>query len=230
MEPAFQGAAGFPSDVRPKSIHEIAGLIREGIGTGRFQPQERLVEESLARTFETNRAVVRGALALLEQERLIVRERNRGARVRAISATEATQILEVRAVLEGLIARQAALRIDGPGVAELREKLARMRALTEAGDLRAYLQCNADFHAAIARIAAHDAASNLLDVLQSQSRRFQFRSVVYHDRLASSLEEHERIVDALERHDAEGAEAALRAHVQNVADTVGKIGHLDFQP
>lgn len=211
-------------------MHEIAAQIREAIGSGRLAPRERLVEESLAQSLNTNRAAVRGALALLEQEQLVVRERNRGARVRAVSPEEARQMLEVRAVLEGLIARQAALRIDATGIERLRALVQRMRDLRASDDLRGYLDANAAFHRAISEIASHDAATKLLDVLQSQSSRFQFRSVVYHGRLAESLAEHERIVEALERRDPEAAEATLRAHVGNVAETVAKISRLDFLP
>lgn len=209
------------------TIHDIAARLRTAIGAGELQPQERLVEESIARSYRTNRAFVRGALALLEEERLVVRERNRGVRVRPVTPAEATEILEVRAVLEGLIAKRAAAAIDAAGVAALRTLLARMRELSATDDLRGYLQCNAEFHRAIAEIGRHDAASRLLDLMQSQSRRFQFRSVVYRGRLAASMSEHEHVVDALERGDGDEAEAAIRAHVLAVADTVGKIGNLE---
>lgn len=229
MEPALQPLAA-PAETRPKSMHDVARQLREAIGSGQLQPRERLVEESLARTFGTNRAVIRSALVLLEQEHLIVRERNRGACVRAITPAEAVQILDVRAVLEGLIARNAAQRIDDGGIATLRALLERMRELKDTDDLRGYLQCNTDFHRTISEIADHEAATKLLDVLQSQSRRFQFRSVVYHGRLADSLEEHERIFAALAARDPDAAEAALRAHVQNVADSVGRTSSLEFLP
>jgi DNA-binding GntR family transcriptional regulator len=227
MEPAFQPTDSSPPDERPMTIHDIAARLRIAIGAGELQPQERLVEESIARSFGTNRAFVRGALALLEEERLVVRERNRGVRVRAVTPAEATEILEVRAVLEGLIARRAAAAIDATRIGVLRALLARMHALSDADDLRGYLQCNAQFHRAIAEIGRHAAASRLLDLMESQSRRFQFRSVVYRGRLAASLREHALIVDALERRDGDAAEAAIRQHVLAVADTVGKIGNLE---
>ena len=53
---------------------------------------------------------MRTALARLEQEGLVEHERHRGARVRLVDEREAVEILEARAVLEGLAARQAATR------------------------------------------------------------------------------------------------------------------------
>jgi DNA-binding GntR family transcriptional regulator len=230
METAFGSTESLAPEAAHLSMHDVASRLREAIGSGQFQPRERLIEESLARAFGTNRAVIRNALVLLEQEQLIVRERNRGACVRAISPAEATQILEVRAVLEGLLARQAAPRIDEEGIATLRRLLDRMYELRDCEDLRGYLQCNADFHRTISEIAEHEATTKVLDALQSQSRRFQFRSVVYHGRLGDSLEEHERILAALVAHDGVAAEAAVRAHVEKVAETVSRTSNFEFMP
>src|SRR5690349_18090066 len=83
--------------------------LREAIRRGEFQPNERLIEMDLAHSLGAGRAAVRTALARLEQEGLVQRERYRGARVRLISETEAIEILEARAVLEGLAVRHAAM-------------------------------------------------------------------------------------------------------------------------
>src|SRR6266702_6437032 len=85
--------------------------LREAIMSGEFQPNERLIEMDLAQSLGAGRAAIRTALARLEQEGLVQRERYRGARVRLISETEAVEILEVRAALESLAMRYAALNI-----------------------------------------------------------------------------------------------------------------------
>ena len=58
---------------------DVAVRLREFIATGRFVPNERLVEADLATVLQANRANVRIALAMLDQEGLVIRERNRGA-------------------------------------------------------------------------------------------------------------------------------------------------------
>ena len=86
--------------------------LREAIISGRFMPNERLIELQLVNFLATNRANVRTALARLEQEGLVIIEPNRGARVRLVSDVEALEITQARGVLEGLVARQAAERIN----------------------------------------------------------------------------------------------------------------------
>ena len=84
--------------------------LRDAIVDGRLAPNERLVEEELAARLGTTRANVRTALARLEAQGLVIREHNRGARVRVIEIGEAIEILEVRATIEALVARRAAAR------------------------------------------------------------------------------------------------------------------------
>src|SRR5260370_50831 len=82
--------------------------LREGIIAGRFQPNERLVEANLSRMLNAGRTAGRAALVRLDQEGLVTREHNRGARVRVVSDPEALQIERGRAARERLLARPAA--------------------------------------------------------------------------------------------------------------------------
>ena len=80
--------------------------LREAIVRGDLAPDARLVEAELSTTFDMSRGAVRTALIRLEQDGLVVREPHRGARVRRVSDEEAVEILQARAVLEGLAVRR----------------------------------------------------------------------------------------------------------------------------
>src|SRR3954470_24663653 len=86
------------------------GVLHAQIVSGELSPGERLVEEELAEQLGASRGAIRTALLRLEHDRLVLRERNRGARVRRVTADEAVEILEARAALESLAAGYAALR------------------------------------------------------------------------------------------------------------------------
>ena len=98
--------------------------LREAIVRGEIAPNSRLVESDVVTSFEMSRGAVRNALIRLEQEGLVVRQPHRGARVRQVSDREAIEILQARAVLEGLAVRLTAERIDEAGVERLRACLA----------------------------------------------------------------------------------------------------------
>lgn len=194
--------------------------LREAILSGAFMPNEHLVEADLAKMLETGRAAVRGALARLEHEGLVERMPYRGARVRRISETEAIEIVEARAALEALVARQAAKNATPDDVTELHAILDELREHSRANDLLAYSDTNARLHRKIISIAKHSTAERLIATLNAQNVRFQYRTILAPGRPAHSLKEHETIVNAIATGDADAAEAAMRTHLSHVAETL----------
>lgn len=205
--------ANAPEDDRRQ---DAALRLREWITGGRFMPNERLIETDLAETLGANRANVRMALAMLEQEGLVVRERNRGARVRLISDAEAIEIAEARQSLEALVARQAAERASKADCTALRGMIADMRKAHANADYLAISALNGRLHAEIQRIANNATVTRLLEMLRSQIVRQQYRAILLPGRARASVQEHAAIVAAICAHDALAAEAAMRQHMGGV--------------
>jgi DNA-binding GntR family transcriptional regulator len=199
--------------------------LREAIVRGDLAPDARLVESDVSTSFEMSRGAVRTALIRLEQEGLVVREPNRGARVRRVSDDEAVEILQARAVLEGLAVRHAAERIDEAGSARVRACLARQRELLEHGDLLGASETNAELHAMLLELSGHATAVRLIHALKAQTVRYQYRTILIPGRPVASVAEHAAIVDAVTAGNADEAEVAMRKHLFNVADAV-KRGRL----
>ncbi len=194
--------------------------LREAIVSGEFQPNERLVEIDLARRLNTGRTSIRAALVRLEQEGLVTRELNRGARVRLVSDREAVEIEQVRIALELLIVRHAAEKVTAADIEDLRVLLLEMRKRLDNGDPLGYSELNARFHQRIWDIADHGTAGKLLATLKSQSLRFQFRTILRPGRTERSLEEHLAIVEALSVRDPEASEGAMARHLSHVVETL----------
>jgi DNA-binding GntR family transcriptional regulator len=194
--------------------------LRAAIVRGEIAPNSRLVESDLVSTFAMTRAAVRNALIRLEQEGLVVREPHRGARVRQVTDTEAIEILQARAVLEGLAVRVTAERIDDAGAERLQAALARHRELLESGDLLGASDANGDLHATLLELSGHSTAQRLIHGLNSQTVRYQFRTILIPGRSTASQAEHAAIVEAVVARDPERAEAAMRRHIFNVADAL----------
>ncbi len=197
--------------------------LRKAILEGELLPNERLVELELARRFELGRAAVRTALARLEQEGLVESEPYRGARVRLVDEAEAVEILEARAALESLAVRYAARYITPEEVASLERLLEAMHQRREAGDLLGVSELNSQFHQALLRISRHKTAARLIESLQAQNVRHQFRTVLLPGRAARSLEEHRRILQAVAAHDEAGAAQAMLEHLTQVAEALRQV-------
>jgi DNA-binding GntR family transcriptional regulator len=194
--------------------------LRDEIVNGLLQPNERLIESDLARMLGVSRTVVRAALVRLEHEGLVEHERHRGSRVRLVELSEAVEIQEARAVLEGLAARLAAQRATPADVESLKAILAEMQRLRQADNLLGVSNENAKLHRRLLEISGHETASRLIATLNSQIVRFQYRTILLPGRSERSAVEHAAIVDAIASGDANAAEDAMRTHLSHIADAL----------
>jgi DNA-binding GntR family transcriptional regulator len=194
--------------------------LRADIVAGRLLPNERLVEADLTQRLGVGRAAVRTALARLEHEGLVELEPHRGARVRRVALAEAIEILQARAVLEGLAVRRAATQATEEDVVALRAILVEMRRLLDAGDLLGASDTNAVLHKRLREIGGHETANRLIVGLRSQLVRFEYRTILVPGRSEHSFAEHTAIVDAIAARDPCAAEEAMRTHLSHVAEAL----------
>lgn len=194
--------------------------LRKGITGGRLQPNQRLIELDLARELGVSRAAVRNALMRLEQEGLVEREPNRGARVRLISEEEAVEILEARAALECVAVRHAASNRTPEDLADLRLILGEIENRLQGSDLLGASDMNGQLHRRLIEMADHATISRLLRMLNSQTVRFQYRTILTPGRPAHSLAEHRAIVESVAAGDPDAAEGAMRVHLSQVTEAL----------
>ncbi|MEU8243839.1 GntR family transcriptional regulator [Actinoplanes missouriensis] len=197
--------------------------LRTAILAGEYMPGERLVEAQLIERFGVSRFNIRLALQDLSGEGLVEIQRNRGAQVRKISLAETIEITQVRMVLEGLVAAQAAERVTEEQASELDEIGLLMRRAVEAGEFRRYSDLNARLHALIRTIAGHATADRLIDTLRAQLARHQFMLSLLPGRPLVSLPQHERIITAIRDHDPRAAEEAMRDHIASVIEVLRSL-------
>ena len=146
--------------IRPiKKIREkVYEYLREGILNGEIKAGERLIESTIADDIGTSRTPVREALHTLEREGLVESLHRIGYLVRPISESEVSELCEIRLALEALALRWA-LHKDPVGLAKsMRENLSRCEQQVARGNLKAFVELDAQFHALISRIA--DSSSN----------------------------------------------------------------------
>jgi len=202
----------------------ITDVLRKEILTGRFEPGDRLLEVALSEQYSVGRAAIRSALVELTSEGLVEREANRGATVRRISVTEAIQINQARAVLEGLIAGQAARNASADDHAELRQIIADMEAAVDDVGGQAYSELNAILHRRLREMSGHDIAAQLVANLRDRSAHHQYRLALMPGRPSESLGQHRAIVDAVVGGDEPGATQAMHDHLMSVIDVLSRWG------
>jgi DNA-binding GntR family transcriptional regulator len=190
--------------------------LRSAITDGDLAPGARLVEADLVDLFGVSRSSARLAIEALAAEGLVERIPNRGARVRVVSTEEAVAITEARMALEALIARKAAERAGDDDVDRLRAHLGLMRAAVETGDLVKYSALIQQLHGMVRELADQPVAAGLVDRLQAQLVRHQFRLSLRPGRPQVSLRGLTGIVDAIAARDPDRADAAATDHFRSV--------------
>ncbi|MBY3071802.1 GntR family transcriptional regulator [Rhizobium laguerreae] len=124
----------------------IARAVEEDIIFGRLAPGTRLTEDALLARFHVTRHFARQAIVQLETMGIVVRERNKGATVRSLTARQVQEIYDVRELLQ----RQAALWIKLPAPEALIEELLALHdehgRHVESGYLRGVHEANDKFH------------------------------------------------------------------------------------
>jgi DNA-binding GntR family transcriptional regulator len=204
--------------IASSSLAEIAfAKLVEAISGGEFEPGQRLSEADLARRFGISRGPLREALQRLEG-RLVSRRARVGVHIIEFSPETLAELFSVREALEGMAARQAALKARKPDLKSLRGLLALHAKDPQLVAGAAYRQSSFDddFHAAIVKLSGNARLEALLfDQLYYQLRLYRFRSSATSGRARTAFEEHVAIVEAIESGDAEAAEAAMRTHIRN---------------
>src|SRR5579885_3504051 len=89
---------------------QVGARLRQAIVTGHFQPGARLIERELCTLLGVSRTSLREALRQLESDGLVVNIPHKGLVVATMTREEAEEIYQVRAAMEGLAGRLAALR------------------------------------------------------------------------------------------------------------------------
>jgi DNA-binding GntR family transcriptional regulator len=204
MEPA-------PRSVVTKTVlrEQVKGLLLERILAGTYAPGERLIETRIAQEMGLSQSPVREALRELELLRFVDSAPFRGAWVREVSDEELLQVYPIRAALEEVAAREAAVRLGGDVSALARE----IEGMAEAQDHRQQVEHDVRFHQLIVEAAGNPRLLEMWESLQVEARTTitALRTRLDPKEVAKL---HEPILVALRDRDGEAAGRAIRDHVE----------------
>lgn len=199
-----------------KPLREVVfNSIRGAIISGVLKPGERLMEVQLAEKMGVSRTPIREAIRKLELEGLVVMIPRKGAYVADLSIKNITDVLEVRAALEGLASGLAALRMTEEEIKELESIARHFEHAMNSNDVDDIIQTDIEFHEKILKSTRNEKLLQLTNSLMEQVQRFR---VMYLNKAIKStflIKEHYKIVDAISKRNREKAENMARIHIQN---------------
>ena len=197
-----------------EKVQTIVQTLEVDIVLGRLYPRERLVEETLARRFETKRHVIRQALNELESAGLLVHEANKGSTVCEYSAEEVRQLGQMRDFLERQAALLIPLPVDGEDYSKLKSLCDEHSTAIEQGDMLVVINANKEFHQALFRLCGNVFLANVIDEMAKKAILIRFSSSIDMNLLKQARDEHFKILDALRANDNRTLSEICVRHLQ----------------
>ena len=203
--------------------------LREEIIEGALEPGAVLGEVEQSARLGLSRTPLREALSRLVADGLAAPASGRGVQVTAVSLTEATQLFDLRIVLEVLAVRRAAEQADvhdaSTRFSALAERFERaVASLADGAEPTAYYGLTQELDVAVDDAVGNDYLADTLRSVRVHLARLRRLSRHCPGRLADSAREHAAIARAVASGNPELAAAATTVHLQQA------LAHLQSEP
>lgn len=210
---------------------EVVRQIEERIGRGELKPGDMLPPERvMAEEFGVSRTVIREATKALELQGLVEVQHGRGVMMARPTPERFTESLlryvriqqsplwalhELRSILEVEIAGLAAERRTDQDLQALQGLIERMNKTIDTP--AEYVEHDLEFHLMISRAAHNPLFPLVLEPVMTLMRESRRVGLTARNAPRRSIGAHRRIFAAIRAQDRNGAEAAMREHLEIVA-------------
>jgi len=195
--------------------------LRDDIITGALPAGAVLREVELVTRFGVSKTPLRDALVRLQKDGFVDIPPYRSAVVTGYSPTDLREIYELRELLEGACARQAALHISDTALNELEHLVQASAACVSDGavtqgreeELARLIQ---RFDLVLYAQSRNSRIDEMVGNIQGHVQRIGRLTTGIPGRLAKSVAEHQAIYEAIARRDGGSAETLMRRHIMSV--------------
>ncbi len=211
---------------RATTLHDnIYAVLRRDLVSGGLVPGQRVSIRTLADRFGTSLVPVRDALKRLVAEHALLMLPNRTVCVPQMTRERFQETLQARLMLEAMLTRRAAERVDHKEIAHLEEINDGMREAVSAGDVKRYLSSNHNFHFDLYSAACSEVVLPIVEMLWVQAG--PFLNAVFTDQgTRNAGGNHLEVLKALRRRDPISAAAAIERDLADAADLI--LASVDF--
>ncbi len=206
--------------VQPNLVEQVHEAILLEISSGKLAPGSRIIQEQIASELGVSRQPVQQALLLLRNQGVLSDAPGRGLIVAPLDPDHIRHMYDVRAVIEGLAFRKAALnnadlaKRDGPAFITK----GRQAALT--GSVSELIAADMAFHHFVYSLSENLLVAPAMDAHWTYTQRVMGEVLMRDEKPRDIWEQHEALLAAIIRGDGEAAEADAREHILAAADFI----------
>jgi len=192
--------------------------LEEQIVTLKIAPGTVVSEAVLGQRLGIGRTPIREALWRLARERLVTIIPHRGIIVSEINIKLQLRLLELRRVVERLVASRAAKRASDAERRRLEEIAAGMESAATANDDVAFMRLDREFNELTVAAARNEFATSAMSLVQGLSRRFWYLHCREAADMPLAARLHADVARAIARGEGEAAGRASDALVDYIED------------
>lgn len=211
-----------PDRKRGSGVRYVYDVLREEILDLKLPPGTQIDENQLAERLRMSRTPIREALVRLAGDGLVTTLPNRSTVVSNIDLMKLHSFFDAITLMYRVTTRLAGQNRTDADLAAIRAHQAAFVRAFQAGDARAMIATNRDFHAAIGAAGGNPYFQSLFLRLLDEGRRILR---LYYSSFDAGLPvhivtEHEDIIAAIEARDIEACDRLAQAHADQI---VGQI-------
>lgn len=204
------------SPARNTGAHVVYAELKRRILSLELKPGERIYEPAMASALQVSRTPLREAIRRLISESLLEQQPTGGVLVPALDEAAISELYEVRAAMESLMARSACMKATPADIEALEGILERNAAMVAFADDA--MQQGMALHAKIAGIAGNSWARRFHNQISSHMERYRHFTNSTQERRDQALAQHRTLVAALAGGDPEKAAKVAFDHVMGARD------------
>ncbi len=201
----------------------IVERLRVAILAGDIPPGAPLVETALSERFEVSRGPLREALRQLIEEGLVVTVPYTGTRVAELSVEDVHEIYSLRTVLETFAFEQVWPRRDDRFRTELKRRNEALIASIDAGDDRASILNELEFHGLVYEASGHRLLQRAWHGLRGRLQLYWAAHHRAHGRRGPRRDSHDSYIKAALGADFETMKAEIDDHMRRGMETTEKF-------
>ena len=206
--------------VQPKLVEQVHEAILLEISSGKLAPGSRIIQEQIASELGVSRQPVQQALLLLRNQGVLSDAPGRGLIVAPLDPDYIRHMYDVRAVIEGLAFRKAALnnadlaKRDGPAF------ITKGRQAAQTGSVSELIAADMAFHHFVYSLSENLLVAPAMDAHWTYTQRVMGEVLMLDEKPRDIWDQHEALLAAIIRGDGEVAEAHAREHILAAADFI----------
>ncbi|MBJ8436593.1 GntR family transcriptional regulator [Acinetobacter lactucae] len=209
----------------PVTLRELClDKVRNAIITGYFPSGKRLVERTLCEELGVSRSVVREVIRYLEAEGLVEILPNKGPIVSLLNWDIASQIYEIRLLLEQSAVVDCTKNLDEKTAEKLKLLLEDLKAAFAADDINLIIATSTQLYQTIFATAKHHIAWEVVQRLNGRISRLRAMTMKSTKREISGYQRIKNMCEAIYLHkDPEKAKQAVAEHIAEAAAVAKNI-------